>query len=101
MTNVVNISTHPARLRRGELAIHSEYGWVEIVARTGAERKVRWIQCSPSTPNVVSPEERDSESVAFCEDWVDADSLIVAPGRIQGLTSRLIRMPSPKREAPI
>ena len=93
MTNVVHISTHPARLRPGELAIHAEYGWVEIVGRAGALRKVRWIQCSPSTPTVLHPEEPDTEFLTLCEDWVDADSLVLAPGRIPGPTSRLLRMP--------
>lgn len=100
MTNVVHLSTHPARLRPGELAIHAQYGWVEIVGRAGALRKVRWLQGSPSTPTVLRPEEADSEFLAFCEDWVDADSLILASKRIPGPTSRLLRIPPPRPEAP-
>ena len=93
MTNVVHLSTHPARLRPGELAFHSEYGWVEIVERAGALRKVRWLQNSASTPSVLRPEEPDSELLTFCEDWVEADYLILASGRTPGLTSRLLRIP--------
>lgn len=93
MTNVVHLSTHPARLRPGELAIHSEYGWVEIVERAGALRKVRWIQNAASTPSVLRPEEPDFEFLTFCEDWVEADALILASARIPGPTSRLLRMP--------
>jgi len=79
--NVVHINTHPARLRPGEMAIHDEYGWVEIVERTGSRRKIRWIDHWPVPPEARRPDELDAELMTVWEDWVDGDTLKATSGR--------------------
>lgn len=79
--NVVHINTHPARLRPGEMAIHDEYGWVEIVERTGSRRKIRWIEHRPVPSEARRPDELDAELLTVWEDWVDGDTLKATSGR--------------------
>ncbi|NMG15739.1 hypothetical protein [Aromatoleum bremense] len=79
--NVVHINTHPARLRPGEMAIHDEYGWVEIVERTGSRRKIRWIERRPEPSGTRHPDELDAELLTIWEDWVDGDTLTATSRR--------------------
>jgi hypothetical protein len=74
--NVMHINTHPARLRPGEMAIHFEHGWVEILERTGTRLRIRRIDCSPSLP--------DGEDLTAWEDWVGCDSLKPMPRPSKG-----------------
>ena len=79
--NVVHINTHPARLRPGEMAIHDDHGWVEIVERAGSRRKIRWIEHRPVPPEARRPDELDAELLTVWEDWVDGDTLKASSGR--------------------
>lgn len=78
--NVVNINTHPARLRPGEIAIHREHGWVEILERTGTLLRIRWIDRALVFPDALEPDEIDGELLTVWEDWVGCDSLKPMPG---------------------
>lgn len=78
--NVVNINTHPARLRPGEIAIHREHGWVEILERAGTLLRIRWIDRSLVAPDALEPDEIDGEVLTVWEDWVGCDSLKPMPG---------------------
>ncbi|MCK0509841.1 hypothetical protein [Aromatoleum buckelii] len=77
--NVVHINTHPSRLRPGELAIHREHGWVEILERTGPLLRIRWIDCSPVAHEDLAPDEIDGEVLTAWEDWVGCESLRPMP----------------------
>jgi len=70
MPNVVSIDTHPYRLRVGDMALHPDYGWVEIVARTGSRRRIRWIEPPPNRNGNL-----EMEQTAVWEDWVEASAL--------------------------
>ncbi|NMG42301.1 hypothetical protein GPA22_00930 [Aromatoleum toluvorans] len=80
MTNIVSIDTHPARLRPGEMALHAEYGWVEILERAGSRRRIRWIERPPVSSELPRTEvdhagDVSMESPAVWEDWVDGNAL--------------------------
>ena len=77
--NVVHINTHPARLRPGEMAIHHEHGWVEILERIGPLLRIRWIEGSPVAPEALEAGEIDGELLTAWEDWVGCDSLKPMP----------------------
>jgi hypothetical protein len=75
MPNVVSIDTHPARLRVGEMALHPEYGWVEIVARAGSRRRIRWIERPPNRLWPLHTGGLETEPTAVWEDWVEGSAL--------------------------
>lgn len=77
--NVVHINTHPARLRPGEIAIHREHGWVEILERTGTRLRIRWTDRALVAPDALEPDEIDGEILTVWEDWVGCDSLKPMP----------------------
>ena len=80
--NVVHINTHPARLRPGEMAIHREHGWVEILERSGSLLRIRWIEgapVAPEAPEALSPGEIDGEVLTAWEDWVGCENLKPMP----------------------
>jgi len=80
MTNIVSIDTHPARLRPGEMALHAEYGWVEIIDRAGSRRKIRWIEHPPvRSPSprleITNARGHSMERLTVWEDWVEGKAL--------------------------
>ena len=77
--NVVHINTHPARLRPGEIAIHREHGWVEILERTGTRLRIRWTDRALVAPNALEPDEIDGEVLTAWEDWVGCETLRPMP----------------------
>jgi hypothetical protein len=90
--NVVHINTHPARLRPGEMAIHREHGWVEILERSGPLLRIRWIDCALVAPEALGPDEIDAEVLTAWEDWVGCESLKPMPRPSMGGES-VARMP--------
>ncbi|WP_148268740.1 hypothetical protein [Azoarcus olearius] len=81
MTNVMHLNTHPARLRPGDMAIHQEHGWVEILARAGAQRKIRWTEYATLAAEALAPDELCGELLTVWEDWVDGDTLKAGSAR--------------------
>lgn len=95
MTNIVSIDTHPARLRPGDMALHAEYGWVEIIERAGSRRKIRWVEHAPIPPRsprheVTDARELSAERLTVWEDWIEGKALKGAsrPTVAQGFARR-------------
>lgn len=76
MGNVVNLATH--RCRVGSLAMHKDYGLVEIVGQDGWMREIEYEHSEPLSLAGESEEVIYAEEIEMRAEWVHVRSLVHA-----------------------
>lgn len=72
---VIALASHPKIFPIGAIARHREHGVVDIIARTGAQRFVRWFEHIPLPLSDDVPEVLFEEEIIEHEAWVDVTEL--------------------------